>query len=311
MRDRCAALLLCPVCGACLRLAGRSLVCQRSHSFEVARPGYVNLLLAHGRLPRAMGDSREMVLSRRRFLERGHYEPLARYVDRLVRDALRDYMPAIEDEETYVVDVGAGNGYYLDHVKGSLEHAGFPSLCYFGVDLSKEAARLASRMYPDLWFVVADVKRQLPVRSGAAIAVLNIFAPRNADEFRRVIHPRGLLLVVLPEADHLAELIERFGLIEVHPGKEEHVMRQLGDAFDLAQKEELRFSMDLRAEEMRDLVAMGPSARHLNPKDLLDKVGSETVSATASFVILVLRPKGQEHGVRTARRAATAQGREG
>ena len=36
--------LICPVCGAALGEASGALRCERGHSFDLAREGYVNLL---------------------------------------------------------------------------------------------------------------------------------------------------------------------------------------------------------------------------------------------------------------------------
>ena len=35
---------ICPVCGEKLSENGRSLVCKKGHSFDLAKSGYVNLL---------------------------------------------------------------------------------------------------------------------------------------------------------------------------------------------------------------------------------------------------------------------------
>ena len=67
------SLLLCPVCRAGLMREERRFACPLGHSFDIAREGYVNLL--SGRAP-AVGDNREMILSRRRFLDSGAYAPL-------------------------------------------------------------------------------------------------------------------------------------------------------------------------------------------------------------------------------------------
>mgnify|MGYP000603413190 CR=1 FL=1 len=72
--------VLLPLCGGPLARQEHRAVCPQGHSFDVARQGYVHLLPVnkmHAKLP---GDSREMVESRRRFLEAGYYELPAGFV---------------------------------------------------------------------------------------------------------------------------------------------------------------------------------------------------------------------------------------
>ncbi len=52
--------LICPVCEAQLARVSNMLKCPQAHSFDIAREGYVNLLLAGRKRPKALGDTREM-----------------------------------------------------------------------------------------------------------------------------------------------------------------------------------------------------------------------------------------------------------
>ena len=62
---------------------------QHEHSFDVAREGYVNLLLAGQRRSRQPGDSPEMVLARQRFLATGAYDPMSEAIPRSWRGSGR------------------------------------------------------------------------------------------------------------------------------------------------------------------------------------------------------------------------------
>src|SRR6202044_3128376 len=73
----------------------------------------------------------------------------------------------------------------------------------------------------------------LPVADGAAAVVLDVFAPRNGAELRRVLHPAGRLLVVTPSPGHLAELAGPLGLLSVDPRKDERLAGTLGPYFRL------------------------------------------------------------------------------
>ena len=73
----------CPLCGGALVRQEHRAVCEKGHSFDVARQGYVHLLPVnkmHSKLP---GDSREMVEGRRRFLEAGYYKAFREKLEEL------------------------------------------------------------------------------------------------------------------------------------------------------------------------------------------------------------------------------------
>src|ERR1700730_10081044 len=179
------ALLVCPVCHTGLRQVDGALVCANTHSFDIAREGYINLLLQ-----KRTGDAKEMLRARRNFLERGFYAPLADAVNELVRTHLQDV-----PEPLHILDAGCGEGYYLDRLQNAL--APLQSGYYIGLDVSKEAIRMAAKRYRQLLFVVADVKQRLVLADGVIHAILNIFAPRNQSEFARVTSANGILIVVI------------------------------------------------------------------------------------------------------------------
>ena len=76
--------LACPLDGAPLQRQAVSLRCPEGHCFDLAAQGYVNLLPVQNKRSRDPGDSKEMVAARRRFLEVGHYQPIADAVARAV-----------------------------------------------------------------------------------------------------------------------------------------------------------------------------------------------------------------------------------
>ena len=76
--------LLCPVCGLPLWRAESSWKCEKNHSFDIARQGYVNLLTVDRKHARHPGDTKEQVAARKAFLDAGYYAPIAETVCRIL-----------------------------------------------------------------------------------------------------------------------------------------------------------------------------------------------------------------------------------
>src|SRR5882724_7875626 len=116
------SLLACPFCQGALEEMGKSLVCPNRHSFDIAREGYVNLL--RKKLP---GDTREMLVARRAFLERGFYQSLSDVLNQLVVTRIQEMEQAV-----YILDAGCGEGYYLGRLWHVLEEQTSDGKCESG-----------------------------------------------------------------------------------------------------------------------------------------------------------------------------------
>lgn len=231
-----AGWLRCPVCGGGVELSGRMLGCVDRHSFDVAKQGYVNLL---GRAAPKNADTPAMVAARDRFLSAGFYSPIVDTLAPLLADAQR------------VVEVGAGTGYYLSNALASNAFG-------LATDVSVAAARRSARAHPRVASVVADTWEGLPLKDDSVDLVLCVFAPRNMQEFRRVLAPGGRVVFVVPNEEHLASVRESYGLLDVQEGKAEALSSSLRDTCI----KRVRFPLVLSAAAARDLVGMGPNAFH-------------------------------------------------
>ncbi|HEY2763023.1 MAG TPA: methyltransferase domain-containing protein, partial [Pseudonocardiaceae bacterium] len=188
----------CPVCGQPLSRTGRSYRCVNGHTFDIAREGYINLLLPQHRRAKDPGYSKEMIAGRRDFFAAGHYEPLAEGIAELVRS----YLPT-GGGERIVIDAGCGEGYYLRRLRILLrsEHSDENALLC-GLDISKHGIRIAARRDPQGVYVVASSYR-IPVLPEMADFLLTHFSPVSAEEFCRVVKPGGVVLVGGPGENHL------------------------------------------------------------------------------------------------------------
>lgn len=276
------ALLACPVCGQGLAALpdDAGLHCASGHGFDRARQGQVTLR-PPVRRPMA-GDSAQMVADRAAFLGAGHYDG--------VTAALAEVVLADGDPRT-LLDLGGGTGHHLAAILDTT-----PDAVGVVLDASTYAARRAARAHPRAMAVVADSWSRLPVLDAALDRVLVVFAPRNGPEIARVLRPDGLLVVVTPAVDHLAELVGPLGLLRVDPRKAERTATTLEPSLRLVGTTAHRQMLGLDRAAVEVLVGMGPHARHLVRDDLMARLGAleEPVPVTVSVEIgrYQPRPKG-------------------
>ena len=277
-RCRLFDVLLCPLCHDRLEPSGRTLRCVRQHAFDIARHGYVSLLT--GNMRTASADTAAMVQARAAFLNAGHYGPLARALADLTAQRCRP--------GGTVLDAGAGTGYYLATALDAI-----PRAVGLGLDTSKFALRRAARAHPRAGAAVWDVWQSFPARTGSVDVVLNVFAPRNGPEFRRVLRPDGALLVVTPTPRHLSELRDELVLLSVDAAKEERLHRTLDAHFRPERTEPLEYAITLTNQEVHDVVSMGPTARHVSPDELQRRITrlDAPLQVTASFTVSFYRPR--------------------
>ena len=176
----------CPHCTMPLHLSQHEARCENNHLFDRSRDGYINLIVG-GRLPATTtsGDTAESLRSRRDFFATESYAPIAK--------ALADVLHEITGP---VLDVGCGEGYYFTHINATEK---------YGIDISKKAVQMASKLLPDAHFAVASAFR-LPIVDHSCAAVFSVFAPHSFEEYARVLKPRGTWVTVTPGPRHLQEM---------------------------------------------------------------------------------------------------------
>ena len=129
--------LACPLDGDPMHRQGQTWRCAAGHSFDIARQGYTHLLPVQHKRSRDPGDSKAMVAARQRFLNAGHYQPIAEAVSRLAL-AERPTGDAFR-----CLDAGCGEGYYLRQLAAA--SAPDAALSLLGLDISKWAVLSAAK----------------------------------------------------------------------------------------------------------------------------------------------------------------------
>lgn len=240
--------LACPLDGDPLVQAESSWRCPAGHNFDVARQGYLHLLPVQKKRSRDPGDSKEMVAARRRFLNAGHYRPIADAVSRLTLPE------APHDEATLsCLDAGCGEGYYLRELARAAEDR--CELSLVGLDISKWATQAAAKQDKRPRWVVGS-NANLPVVSGSLDRVLCLFGFPVYREFARVLRAGGILVQVDAGPDHLRELRE---IVYESIKPDSTAACSVPEGFAKAETALVRYQLTLEQNEaIRDLLAMTP-----------------------------------------------------
>jgi 23S rRNA (guanine745-N1)-methyltransferase len=240
--------LTCPLCRGALAPAGKSYRCEKGHSFDLAKEGYLSLL--HGRQKGdGRGDSKAMMAARDRVHQAGVFDPLLKALDAL----------PLPQSIGSLLDLGCGEGFFLGHLVRSRSIA-----TSYGLDLSVDAVKLAAKTLKQSLILRADLLQPLPFADGSLDLVQSIFAPRPLPEIKRVLRPGGCALFVYPETDHWQEIRAFLPLAKI--GEDKLPATDLA-GFTAIVSTPVRAPCDLNHAQLIDLVEMSPSIHRLERED--------------------------------------------
>ncbi|MGQ0699356.1 MAG: putative RNA methyltransferase [Panacagrimonas sp.] len=264
--------IICPVCRLPLEQNPKTWRCAQGHSFDAAREGYVNLLLAHQKNSPSPGDSAESLKARREFLQAGHYRPLL--------DAVLELLRPLRAQN--LLDVGCGEGYYT----GAMTTV---SADVTGLDIAKPAIQMAARSYRDVTWLVGS-GAAIPLADASVDVVSNLFTQLHIDEIRRVLKPDSHSLVVTPSSNHLWDVRERlFGEVRAH--EPDKFLAGFEASFELRERREIRVDLQLTRQSLRKLLAMTPYVWKARPEMRATLELHESFTTQASFVLMLFRKK--------------------
>lgn len=266
--------LACPIDGEALHRNGKSWHCSAGHNFDIARQGYVHLLPVQNKRSKDPGDNKEMVAARQRFLNAGHYQPIADAVCRAV------FQDDASISTLSCLDAGCGEGYYLRYLSNSTPDG--TDLALLGLDISKSAILAAARQDKKPAWVVGS-NANLPVLPKTLDRVLCLFGFPVYQEFARVLRTGGELIEVESGSDHLRELREI-----IYPELKEsgQVPDTAPEGFSVLETSAVCFSLELPDQNaIADLLAMTPHFYRGSAEGLARIQELESLSVTVEATI--------------------------
>lgn len=256
------SMLICPVCGCTLKTDGRVYVCEKGHSFDLAKEGYVNLLRSskNGDL---IGDDKVSARMRRDFLNKGYYGLLKEELCRI-----------FADKAGTLLDICCGEGYYTAAIGDN------PNLQVYGFDISREMVRLAAKRGHGTYFV-ANMAR-IPVAVESMDYCTHLFAPFQEESFSSVLKPGGRLYTVIPGSHHLWGLKQA---VYDTPYENDEVLPQTKQLRLVSKRKITETVMLASQEDIQAVFRMTPYFFHTSQKDKDKLLGLESLETSIEFVI--------------------------
>lgn len=276
-------LLTCPICGENLQKESESKVykCEQNHSYDIAKQGYVNLLISNMKRSKNPGDSKDMVLARVDFLRRGFYKKISDKINEVICEYFKDSKEKID-----ILDVGCGEGYYLTNLKEAIKINNIEA-DFYGMDVSKEAVKYASRSEKECLFVVGN-NYHISAKDNSVDCILSVFSPIDIDEINRVLKKDGIFVRVLPRTNHLIELRN---IIYSVVNLNEKVYKPDSEKDDYIKEVNVTYDLDLNNEEFTSLLKMTPHYWKSTPENKEKLEEYKDLSITVDMRIGVFRKK--------------------
>lgn len=266
-------IIKCPVCSSDIYESEdkKSLFCkgQRRHCFDFSSDGYVSLSR------QGAGDSKQAIASRRNFLSKDYYLPLAERICEVAAGYI--------SSDAVVLDAGCGEGYYTNKIAKKFAFTLGFDLSKFGVSAGAKAARREG--IGNTFYATGSVF-ELPVKDRSVDCVVNIFAPCAESEYMRVLKGGGFLIVVGAGRDHLMGL-KRALYESTYENKER---ADLPASVDLVERQTLRYDIEVNGrDDVDNLFSMTPYYWRTSEADKEKLLSVECLKTQVEFEIYVYK----------------------
>ena len=297
-----ASILLCPVCKESLQAneSNKSLSCVNNHSFDRARQGYLNLLLAHKKKSKNPGDSQEMVIARQAFLNSDFYRPISDSLNQIIVDAALKLDASEKESPIQVLDIGCGEGYYSQRMHHSLSDHQIDHQLY-GLDISKDAVIAAAKrakaeaLKEDVqatntneWLVASAI--DMPLQEKSIDIATCLFTRLMPESYHKVIKQDGYFICVNTGEKHLIELREK--LYDKITKVEFDPIKNMGEDFELIDQQQVNYQNTLSSQQqIQDLLLMTPHNWRTKAENKESLSSLEELTVTIDAQIHVFKAK--------------------
>ncbi len=265
-------IITCPNCKSLLQKSEKEMRCQNAHTFDIAKEGYINLLLSNQKKSINPGDNKLMINAREEFLSKGHFNFLLDQME-LTVNATNLFK---KDKNPRLLDLGCGTGFYTRNLfkNGNLNK--------IGIDISKTGIAKAAKKDNNSIYLVGSVI-DLTIADNSVDIIINVFSPIHLEEVQRVLKPGGIYIKVIPSGNHMKEIASLvYETFTPHQSDIESDINEIPD-FKILKVEDLQKEILLNPEDLRSFIFMTPYLYRFSESQL---ESLKELSVTTSFKII-------------------------
>lgn len=196
-------------------------------------------------------------------------------------NALRELISEhVSADNPSVMDLGCGEGTFG---RALFEDC---SKTYCGIDLSKQAIKLATRSWKDATWVVANADRILPAADSSVDLLISLFGRRPTTEINRVLRVGGCFVAAIPGPNDLLELREIVQKEAQQRDRHQAVIDQCKAAgLDLAQHRLWTFTATMDSDAVKNALAMTYRAFRNSEHDRIETISEIDVTLQAHLLV--------------------------
>lgn len=262
--------LACPKCHEPINQINNSYTCNNGHCYDLSKSKYLNLLLNPDKATNNPGDSKDSLLARKEYLNKGYY-------DIILNNVIGVIQKYRSNESLEILDLGCGEGYYTWGLKKVFDHD-----TIYGLDISKEAINMATKYTKNVYWLVGNSKN-LPIIDHSLDFITALFTVVNQDELRRTLKIGGYIIHVTANPHHLMEIKELiYDEIKVKSDKYIRLDFETVESYDLIHK----VTIDNRKDAL-NLLKMTPHYYHIKKerRNVLDTLENIVVTIDIKITI--------------------------
>lgn len=277
--SRYEQLFTCPICQSQMKIvAQKSLICHQSHTFDIARQGYIHLLT---RSMPSQYDKELFVARRKVIVDSDLFSPLTNEITKLIDKH------AETNADLKIIDMGTGEGSHLHNICQQLKEKYGKECVGFGLDISKAGIMEAAKHYEAMSWLVADIANS-PFIDNSFEIILNVLSPANYQEFKRLLRQEGVIIKIVPGRHYLKELRQFFYQNrEQQEYSNEKVVSGFKENFQVIDHRTLTYQTHLSQPMLRVLINMTPLTWHASKEKIqrfLDRDHSDITVNVEIFV---------------------------
>ena len=187
-------LLKCPICKTRFTNYIKYIACERKHTFDFSKSGYLNLLKRN----KNVIYDKYLFNARKQIAKNGFFDGVEQQIIKIIIDKYQ------LKKQLTILDLGCGDGTIFSNILLALKQTGIQYNA-IGIDSSKEGIRLASRSDKSVLWLVSDIAN-IPIIENNIDVILNTLSPANYGEFNRLLKDDGIIIKTVPNQEYLTEL---------------------------------------------------------------------------------------------------------